>query len=373
MDFSLSIAQTQLQVRARGLFEDKLPPALIREIEQSETGFSHAIWDAGVQLGWPGIALPEAFGGSGRSLLDMCVLVEELGRGGAALPLVDSAGVSATILQHSPAGEQRDRCLSDIASGKIIVPALTDEQGRNEWDDIRLPISDDQGDGFRLSGTKAFVPYATVTHELLVTATTSDGVTTLVVVDPATEGISMTRHHTDIGIPMFSVTFKDVRVSADKVIHQGEGAEAALHAGLNTGTILAIAEAVGQCEALLKLSSEYVKVREAFGRPIGAFQAVAHACADIHIHTETVRILLHDAAWAVGKGDDALEEIHSTKALANELFAEVANNSFRVHGALGMSSEYDLEIYIRRLQGFFQTLGETEDSFERAAMALAGL
>ena len=304
----------------------------------------------------------------GGSLLDMCVLVEELGRGGAALPLVDSSGVSATLLQHSPADEQRDRCLSDIASGKIIVPALMDEHGRNEWDDVRLPMSV-EGDGFKLSGKKVFVPYASVADELLVTATTTNGGTTVVVVDPAADGVSMTRHYTDIGIPIFSVTFNDVFVSSDHVIHQGESAVTALHASLNTGTTLAIAEAVGQCEALLELAAEYVKVRKAFGRPIGAFQAVAHACADVHIYTEMIRILLHDAAWKVDKGDSALEEIHSTKALANELFAQAANNAFRVHGALGMSGEYELEIYIRRLQGFFQTLGETEDSFERAAMA----
>lgn len=373
MDFSLSKVQAQLQDDARKLFDDKLSAEHIRELEQSESGFSQPIWDECVQRGWSGLLVSADFGGADQSLLDMCVLAEELGRGGAALPLVTSSGVAATILQNAPAGEQRDRCLSAIASGKIIAPALIDEQGRNEWDRIRLTLREDNHEGngdYVMSGTKVFVPYASVADQLLVTAATSEGATALVLVDPAAEGVSISRHHTQTGIPVFSVTLSDVCVAESFIVHQGEDAHSNLMSGLNAGTLLRTAEAVGHCEALLQLSIQYVKVREAFGKPIGAFQAVAHTCADIHMNTEMVRILLHDAVWAVDHGRDALEEIHATKAMANELFAKTANDAFRVHGALGFSAEYDLEIFVRRLQGFFQVFGETEESFERAAQAV---
>ncbi|MYF50982.1 MAG: acyl-CoA dehydrogenase [Gammaproteobacteria bacterium] len=364
MDFGLSFVQAQVQESTRRMLEDRLSTQQIREAEESADGFPRPIWDEGIQLGWPGMSLPEAFGGGGCSLLDMCVLVEEVGRGGATLPLVVSSGVAATLLEHSPQSELRDWVLSEIAAGKIVCPALIDEHGRNEWDEVRLPIS---ADG-QLSGKKILVPFASVADELLVTAVTPDGDTTIVVVDPNTEGVSITRHHTKVGLPLFAVEFNDVLVAAE--IHRGEGAQTALDAGLQTGSLLATAEAVGTSEALIKMSAEYVTVRKAFGQPIGAFQAVAHPCADMRINTDTVRLLVHEAAWLIGTGQDASEEVASTKALANEFFERLANDAFRVHGAIGYSNEYDLQLYTRRLQGFCRTMGETQESLERAAVAL---
>ena len=364
MKFGLSFVQAQLQESTRRMLEDRLSTDLIREAEESADGFPRSIWEEGIQLGWPGMSLPEAFGGGDCSLLDMCVLVEELGRGGATLPLVASSGVAATLLERSPQGEHRDRVLSDIAAGKVICPALIDEQGRNEWDEVRLPIS---AEG-QLSGKKILVPFASVADELLVTAVTPDGDTTIVVVDPNAEGVSITRHHAKVGVPLFAVEFNDVGVAAE--VHRGEGARSALDAGLQTGSLLSTAEAVGTSEALIKMSAEYVTVRKAFGQPIGAFQAVAHPCADMRINTDTVRLLVYEAAWLMGTGRDASEEVASTKALANEFFERLANDAFRVHGAIGYSNEYDLQLYTRRLQGFCRTLGETQESLERAAVAL---
>ena len=366
MDFGLSFVQQQLQESTRRMLEDRLSTNQIREAEESAEGFPRPIWEEGVQLGWPGMSLPEAFGGGGCSLLDMCVLVEEMGRGGATLPLVVSSGVAATMLERSPQSECRDRVLSDIAVGKIICPALIDEQGRNEWDAVRLPIN---AEG-QLLGKKILVPFASVADELLVTAATPDGETAIIVVDPNSEGVSITRHHTNVGVPLFAVDFGGIRVPAEKVIHRGEGARAALDSGLQAGSLLATAEAVGLSEALIKMSAEYVTVRKAFGRPIGAFQAVAHPCADMRINTDTVRLLVYEAAWLIGTGQDASEEVASTKALANEFFERLANDAFRVHGAIGYSNEYDLQLYTRRLQGFCRTLGETQESLERAAVAM---
>lgn len=369
MDFNQSFIQSQLQDSARRMLEDRLSPELIREAEDSTDGFPRTIWDEGVQLGWPGISLPEEFGGGGCSLLDMTVLAEELGRGGATLPFVVSSGVAATMLKRSSRSDQRDRYLSAIATGKIICPALIDEQGRNEWDSVRLPVAPQDGD-YRLSGQKILVPFASVADALLVSAVMPDGEVTLIVVDPETPGVSITRHHTMIGVPLFAVEFSDVLITVENVVNQGEEALAALNAGLQTGSLLATAEAIGLSEALIKMATEYVTVREAFGQPIGAFQAVAHPCADMHINTTTTRLLVQEAAWLLDGGQDAVEEIASTKALANENFARLANDAFRVHGAIGYSKEYDLQLFIRRLQGFCQTLGETQDSLERAAVAV---
>lgn len=369
MDFLLTDRQADLQKMARGAVLASYSTQDIRDTETSAEGFPQSIWEEGVKLGWPGVSIPEAFGGDGGDLLDLCALLEEIGRSGATLPIVASAGVCATILKHLPTSPHRDRCLSAIAAGKIIAPALIDENGRNEWDQVQLPLRSD-GTSFRLSGTKMFVPFGANANELLVTAVTDNGDTVILVVDPSAEGVSITRHHSEVGIPLSWITFKDVEVVPDRVLQKGKDAVSAVRSGLRVGALLATAETVGMCEAIKKIAADYVINRQAFGRAIGSFQAVAHPCADMHISIETIRVLTQEAAWLLDTGKDAVEEIESTKALANELFERVANDAFCMHGAEGYAEACDLQLFMRRVRGFCQTLGETQECLERAAQAV---
>lgn len=369
MEFNLSDEQATLQGNVRGVLETKYSAELMREAEQSAEGFPRNIWDEGVAIGLPKMTVPKEFGGWGKNLIDACVLLEELGRGGATLPLAASSGLTAAILQRCPQGDGRDQCLRNIASGKIVVPALIDEQARNEWDAVRLPLVED-GEDFKLSGTKVMVPFGSSADTLLVTAAMTDGNTAIIVVDPAAPDVTITAHHTDTGVPVCSIAFDDVRVSNDRVMASGPEALEALREGLHVGALLATAEAIGLSETVKKLATEYVAEREAFGKPIGAFQAVAHPCADMHISNETIRLLVHQAAWMVDNGKDAVEEMASTKALANELFERVANDAFCFHGAAGFAEEVDLQLFMRRIRHFCQTTGETHESLERAAQAI---
>lgn len=369
MDFNLSDNQAKLQESARRMLGAKFSNQMMREAEASSEGYSREIWEEGIRLGWPGIFVSEEFGGGGCGLLDACVLHEELGRAGATVPLVASSGISKTILECSPKGVHRDQCLKNIASGKVIAPALIDEQGRNEWDEVRLPINA-EGSDYRLSGKKILVPFASTADELLVTTVTPDGEMMIVVVDSTLKGVSIVRHQSKTGIPLSSVEFDDVLVPGSTVIQRGKGARSALDAGLQAGCLLTMAEAVGMCEVLIKIATEYVSNHKAFGQAIGTFQAVSHPCADMRVDTDTIRILMREAAWLVDVGRNATEEVWGTKALANELFERVGNNAFRVHGATAYSNEYDLELYHRRVQAFCHTLGEKQESFDRAAQAI---
>lgn len=369
MDFLLTEKQVELQETARGDILKSYSSENIRDTEGSSEGFPRNVWDDGVKLGWAGLIVPQEYGGSGDGLLDLCAVLEEIGRSGASLPLVTSAGVAATILKNSPASPHRDRCLSDIASGKIFAPALIDEHGRNEWDKVQLPLQA-AGVDYKLSGKKAFVPFASNADELVVTAVMENGDSVILVVDPATPGVSIQRHLSEVGVPMSWVDFDDVQIPAERIIHKGEDAVSAIHMGVRTGALLSTAEAVGLCDTIKRITAEYVSARHAFGRPIGTFQAVAHPCADMHIRTETIRMLTQEAAWLVDTGQDAVEEIESTKALANELFERVANDAFCMHGAQGYAEECDIQLFMRRIRGFSVTMGETQESFERAAQAI---
>ena len=136
------------------------------------------------------------------------------------------------------------------------------------------------------------------------------------------------------------------------------------------GTLLSIAEAIGYTEAIKEMTAEYVSKRVAFGRPIGTFQAVAHPCADMHISSEAIRMLTYEAAWRLDNEKEAVEEVMSTKALANELFERVANDAFCVHGAEGFYERCDVQLFMRRVRSFCATLGETHETLDRAAIAI---
>ncbi len=369
MDFRLSPEQEELQDLARRVLGEQFSTDQLREAEASADGFPRELWDAFAERGWSGLTLAEEFGGAGRGLADATVLLEEIGRAGATLPLVASSGVSATIVERAPQGVERDRLLRSIAAGAIVAPALIDEASRNEWDAPRPPLRPD-GDGWRMSGTKVLVPFGAVADELLLTAGMPDGGTAIVALNTDAEGVTITPHHSKVGVPLASVALTDALVSADRVIHRGDEAREAVLAGLHVGSLLSTAEAVGMSAALTSITAEHVTQREAFGRPIATFQAVAHPCAQMRISGDVIRILVQQAAWMIDDGRNTDEEVPAAKALANELFVIVANDAFRLHGARGFSNECDVQLYMRRLQGFFSSFGETQESYERAATTL---
>lgn len=369
MDFLPNPDQQHLIEQAQSLVDRQFSSAHVREAEASVDGFPRALWDAGVDFGWSGLLVADEFGGAGGDLLDMCLLVEATARAGATLPLVVSSGVAVTMLETSPPSGPRDALLRTITAGRIVAPALIDAQARNEWDPASLPLRVQDDGTYRMSGTKMLVAFASAATELLVTVATDDGRPGIVAVDAAAEGVTITRHLAKVGVPLAAIEFADVVVPAERLIHQGEEAVAAIHAGLQTGSLLATAEAVGWVEALIALTVDHVTTRQAFDRPIGAFQAVAHPCADMRISSDAVRILLQQAAWTVDNGGDAGEAVPAMKAIANEQFERVSNDAYRLHGALAFSTECDVQLFTRRLQGYFGSFGETNESFERAASA----
>lgn len=368
MDFNLTKQQVAIRDNARAVLQNHVCTQKIRGWEKTCDGTSLELWNEVVKNGWSRLSLPASFGGIG-GYLEFCVFLEELGRSGASLPFVSCLGISATILEYSPNGSFRNLYLQEIAEGKIIAPALIDEKSRNEWDTGNLPVLF-SGDEYKLSGRKILVPFGRSADGFIVTARTPDDDFAILVVDSSFDGISIVPHKTEIGVPLFWIEFTDVLVSHDRIINTGKDAEEAVRSALRKGALLATSEAVGLCETIKNLSAEYVTSRHAFGKPIGSFQAVAHPCADMHIRIETIRILTQQAAWMLDTGKVATEEIESTKALANELFERLANDAFCMHGAQGYAEACDLQIFLRRIRGFCATIGETHESFERAAQAI---
>jgi len=370
MQFNLNEMQVMIQDGARRLLAESLDSEQNAAAEDSQEGFPVDIWSQMSQLGWVGAALPEEVGGGGLSILDLCILAEEIGRAGASLPLVSSSGFSASFLQAIKGSDFTKDLLGRMASSEVIVtPALIDEESRDERSKPRAVLKSG-AQGATLSGSKVLVPFAQSAQILLVTALADNGEIIVLAIDRDAKGVNLTRHRATGGHPVFNVTFDNVAVAKDRVLATGDAAQDALAKALDTATILATAEAVGNCEGMLLLAADYATTREQFGTKIGSFQAVAHPIADMRIQTDAIRLLVFEAAWMLDQGKDVTLAVSETKAMANEEIVKMVHAGHAVHGAIGYTMEYDLQLFTRRARAFCLSYGDTHSQTERAAAAL---
>lgn len=375
MDLNLDDIQEMIRDTARRFLGDEISSERVRQIAAEPDGFCRDLWAQMVELGWAAMTLPESLGGGGRGVLDLCLLAEETGRVAASTPLVVSSGLAARLLQNPACGPMAETLLGRLAAGAIITVALMAADSRNERadpsTDLRL-----QGDRLLLSGTKVLVPYATIADVLLVTANLPDGTPAIIVVDPGADtgggDIAIARHNTIGGDPKFSVTFTDIIVADHQILLRGEDARAALADGLGIASLLSVAEAVGAAESVLNLTAEHAAMRSQYGTLIGAYQAVSHPCADMRIEIDACRLLMQEAAWCADQGRAFAADAASTKAYANEALTRIAQDGLRLHGAIGYSNEYDLQLHFRNLRTFCVTYGETEDQLALAASSMVG-
>lgn len=370
MQFKLNETQEMLKDGARRFFTSEFDSQKARAIEQSADGFSADHWSQLAELGWSSLALPESVGGSGLGVLELCLLAEEMGRAAASTPLLVSSGLAATCLKCLPTNSLATELLSMLASShSVFTAALIDSSGRDERTSATLQLAE-SADDFILSGRKQLVPYASIATVLLVSAQATNGEPVIVAVNNDSNDMSFTRHQTLGGDPLFDVHFNEVSVANDRIIARGDEATHALNAALEVATVLAMAEAVGVCEGIISLTAEHAKVREQFGQAIGSFQAVSHPIADMRIRTDACRLLMLEAALLIDQGKPATFEVSSAKVFANEAAAQIALDGHRLHGAIGYSNEYDLQLYTRRAKAFTVAWGDTDAETERAALAI---
>lgn len=370
MDLTYSDEHRLLVEAARRFLREASPPAVVREVEESDAGFSGKLWTEAAALGWPGITLPEAFGGSGRGLLDLAVLAEELGRSAFTSPLLPSVALAALPLLWAGTDPQQRRWLPALAAGGAVGSmALVESTGGDEWSEPSLrATATDQG--WRLDGRKIVVPYGAAADIVLVSAAMDGRGSTLFAVPGRAAGITSRRHESVGGNPLDALSFDGVRVGADDLVGVPGEAGAIVGRALDHATILEVAYAVGLAEQALHLSVEHARHREQFGRPIGSFQAVAHRCTEIRIDVDAARFLALSAAWHLERYGQAPLEVSTAKAYANGAVRRAFTHAHQVHGAIGFSMEYDLQLYSRRAKAFELTYGATARHHERVAAGI---
>jgi alkylation response protein AidB-like acyl-CoA dehydrogenase len=353
MDLSLNEEQQLLQDSARDFLRQECPTTHVRAMETDDIGYSPELWRKIAELGWPGLMFPEQYGGSGYTFVELCVLMEEFGRAVLPSPLHSCVLTFGLPILFAGSAAQQERYLSQVATGSLLgTLALTEPSASFEPSGISVRATA-SANGFVINGTKLFVANAHTAEVLLVAARTWDngnaqnGISLLLVPGNAA-GVEITPLQTIASDRQFEVEFRNVQVGSEALVGTLHQAWPVIRKTLDHATVAKCAEMVGIAQVAFDMSVDYAKNRVQFGRPIGSFQAIKHKCADMVIDVDGSRFITYRAAWCLAQGFEAAKEIAMAKAWTSDACRRVCAAAHQIHGGIGFTKEYDLQLYFRR-------------------------
>jgi alkylation response protein AidB-like acyl-CoA dehydrogenase len=367
MYFDLTDEQQAIRSTARDFLAARYKSERIRELAESEHGFERSDWEEMAELGWPGLALPEEWGGQGLGVVDLAVLFEEMGYALAPSPLL-STTVAGLALAANGKNEQKERWLRSLASGEARgTVALFDAGSTATIGEFEMEAKAD-GDGIILDGEKVLVMDAATADFFLVT--TADGRRHLVERDADGVGVEAEKS-IDLTRRLHSVRFDGVRVGPEATLN---GIQEDYLPVLWRACVAIAAESTGVAQRAQEMAVSYAKERQQFGRPIGAYQAVSHRCAQMLLETENARSAVYGAAWAADAEPESLPLAASmAKAYASDAGWRVPDASIQVHGGIGFTWEHDLHFFLKRGKANAASFGDARWHRDRVAdLVLAG-
>jgi alkylation response protein AidB-like acyl-CoA dehydrogenase len=378
MDFGFSDEQDMLRQTARAFLEEHCPTTFVRQMMEDEKGYSPNLWREMAELGWLGLAFPEAYGGQGLGFVDLTVILEEMGAALLPSPFLSTVLLAGQTILVGGSEAHKKTYLPQIADGSLIATlAMTEPSGRFDAEGITAVKATPEGDGFKISGTKLFVPDAHVAELLIVAARTKDagnksfGVS-LFLVESNSPGISTTLLKTmDQTRKQCEVVFDNVQVGRDRLIGMVDMGWPILQKVLNLATVSLCAEMVGGAQRVLDLSVAYAKERVQFGRPIGSFQAIKHKCAEMLLQVESATSAAYYAAWAVDEDvPEAPLAVSMAKAYCSDAYRQTSGEGIQVHGGIGFTWEHDMHLYFKRAKYAEFTFGDATYHRELVAQEL---
>ena len=369
MDFSYSDEQLEIQGLAHRILGDKVTEDLLRRVEDGGNRFDPDLWAELGKAGLLGISLAEDVGGGGRGVIEECLVLEQVGRTVAPVPVLASMVMGAGVIDRHGTAEQRRRWVEPAADGGIILTAALVEPLNPE--PLRpVTTATRQGDDWRLDGVKTCVPAATVAHAVLVPASTSDGVGVFIVETDAV-GLRITPQHTSNRDTEGYLEFDGVVVGADRLLGSPETGADIIEAAIERATLGLCAMQLGITEEALARTADYAKSRVQFERAIATFQAVGQRCADAYIDVEGIRLTTLQAAWRLATGLPARTEIEVAKLWAAEGGHRVVHTAVHIHGGMGVATEYPIHRFFIAAKQVEFTLGSATEQRLRIGASLA--
>ena len=374
MDIGFSEEQELLRDTARKFLGAACTTRFVREMMATEAAVTDAFWRQLAENGWLGITYAEEDGGAGLGLLDLVVLMEEVGRAVMPGPYPATVLLGGAAIAEAGSSEQRREWLPRIASGEAKATlALTEPNARWDAAGITATAREARG-GFVVSGAKMFVPDAHLADAVVIAARSRDGST-------MEDGISLFLVPKDAAgltvrvLPSIDETRKVCEVRLDNVTVPGSALLGESHRGwpalarvVDKAAVALSAEICGAAQRVLDITVEYAKLRVAFGKPIGSYQGVKHKCADMLVEIENAKSLTYYAAWAMDEGDPEAEiAVSMAKAAASDAGRKVCASGIQLHGGIGMTWEHDLHLYLKRAKADEVAFGDATWHRERIA------
>ena len=350
MDLKFTDEQNMLRETTRALCRDASGVDVVRQMENDPLGVPEKLWGSMREAGLTGVLVPEEHGGLGLDLLSCAVIYEELGRALAPGPHFGSAVMSVLAMREGGSAAQKEALLPRLASGEtIIAPAWLEPDRGYGPDGVQL-VASRSGDGYRLTGIKRHVFHAKAAEKLLVLARTGEGENgiDLFLVDVDARGLAFEQQKSMASDTQYRVTFDEVVVPGGQRLGASGSGWRSWEAAMYRGIVLLAAFAAGGAERALQITVQYSKDRQQFGKPIGAFQALAHYMADASPVAEGAKMLAYEAAWAHDQGKDILRLAPMAKLFCCKAFRDITHMAQQVHGGIGFTLDYDIQLYYRR-------------------------
>jgi len=370
MNFGFSEEQELLRAEVRKFLDQNAPLSRVREITEAGDSTDPHLWNRMAELGWVGLTIPEEYGGVGLDLETLIVVLEETGRSLFPSPLISTVLASKAIERFGD-DDQKTRWLPGLADGtKIGTFAFLERTDMLTPSGVELSAKPD-GDELILSGSKLFVTDAAAANVIVMavrTGTDAEAIS-LVVVEGDAKGLSAEDFDgMDLTKKIGRIDLEDVRIPMAQVLGSLDEGWQKSRWLLNLGAALVTAEAVGSAEAALEITVNFAKERIQFDEPIGKFQSVKHPLAEVYVDVESVRSLVYYATWAIDQdAEDAEIAVSKAKAYCSEAFPKAGILGVQLHGGVGFTWEYDIQLYLKRSKWLRPIFGDADYHYERIA------
>jgi alkylation response protein AidB-like acyl-CoA dehydrogenase len=362
----LTEEQSMLRDAARGWVQEKAPVSALRKLRDSQSvvSFDPAAFAEVAQMGWAGVVIPEAYGGSEFGYLSLGLVLEEMGKTLAASPLLASALTSASAIVLGGTDTQKEAWLPKIASGALIATLAVDEGPRHDPVVVALKATQSDG-GYTLSGSKTFVLEGMAAGLYVVCARTSgeagdEAGLTLFLVPADAKGLTRERRHLADSRGYAGLTLTHVAVGADAVLGAPDGGYPLLEKVLDRARAGLAAEMLGSAVQAFETTLDYMKTRVQFGQTIGSFQALQHRAAKMFTELELARSCVEAALTAIDDDTaDVPQLVALAKATAGDTLNLVSREMVQLHGGIGMTDAHDAGLYLKRARAVEATFGSS--------------
>jgi alkylation response protein AidB-like acyl-CoA dehydrogenase len=364
MDFSFSEDQTSIRELVKQVLTDIVTDDSLKALGKQGVWFHERAWQQLADSEMLGLAIPEEYGGAGMGLTELCLLLQQVGRTVAPIPAMETLVSTALPIAEFGTPEQKDRFLSGIAQGRIMLtPALVDTGSR---DPLRpAAVAETDGDGWRVTGELTNVSYVDLADRILVPARTGSGDTVVLLVDPRSEGVRLGEQRGTNGQPLWLVDLRGALVEEGDVLARPDRGAKVLRYVVDRTTLAICAVEYGIAEQALYMTANYAGERKQFGVPIGVFQGVTQRVGDAYIDVQAMRSSMWQACWRLDQGLDAEKELAVAKFFASEAGARVVAAAQHVHGGMGFDRDYPLYRYFMTSKHLEFTLGGTHESLTK--------